>query len=249
MPPPGTARPQALAQDVKTDAESVLAAATELENELHELKAKYDMYFLGMEKIEPAKQREDLRKRIVDLKNRFIRNTGAKFKAQGLMQKYLTYERLWQKTAKDMEDGTSRRDQFLVRYRQKRHEDEEKKKPAQVSPGRPAAQADFDIDEAPAHRAPPAAPKKPPPLPAAARAPAPVASDGGLTDDKVKAIYNAYVTAKRRCNESTAGISLESVAASIKKQVPKIMDEYKAKGVDFKVVIKDGKAVLKAVPK
>jgi len=39
------------------------------------------------------------------------------------------------------------------------------------------------------------------------------------------------------------------VAKSVAKQVPELMTRYKAKSVDFKVEVKDGRAVLKAIPK
>jgi hypothetical protein len=44
-------------------------------------------------------------------------------------------------------------------------------------------------------------------------------------------------------------MSYDSVAASLRKQVPELMKQHGAKSVEFKVIIKDGKAVLKAVPK
>lgn len=77
----------------------------------------------------------------------------------------------------------------------------------------------------------------------------PSAGAGGLSDDKLKAVYDAYVSAKRRNKEDTSKMSYESVASSLRKQVPELMKQHKAKAVEFKVVIKDGKAVLKAVPK
>ena len=70
-----------------------------------------------------------------------------------------------------------------------------------------------------------------------------------LSDDKLKAVYDAYVTAKRRNQEDTSKMSYESVAANLRKQVPELLKQHGAKSVEFKVVIKDGKATLKAVPK
>ncbi|WP_257462123.1 MXAN_5187 C-terminal domain-containing protein [Archangium lipolyticum] len=89
--------------------------------------------------------------------------------------------------------------------------------------------------------------------PAAARpaAPRPPAASGAsdLSDDKLKSVYNAYVAAKRNNKEDTSKMSYDSIAASLRKQVPELMKQHGAKSVEFKVVIKDGKAVLKAVPK
>jgi hypothetical protein len=70
-----------------------------------------------------------------------------------------------------------------------------------------------------------------------------------LSDENVNAIYNAYVMAKRRCKENTKGLTREALAKSLRKQVPSIQKQYGCKKVEFKVVIKGGKAVLKAVPK
>ena len=65
----------------------------------------------------------------------------------------------------------------------------------------------------------------------------------------MRAIYNAYVSAKRQCKESTDGITYESVSKTINTQTPELLKQHNAKAVDFKVVIKNGKATLKAVPR
>jgi hypothetical protein len=91
-----------------------------------------------------------------------------------------------------------------------------------------------------------------PPRPAVAGPPlasAAGAVPGGLTDQKIKAIYEAYVMAKKRCGEDTRSLTLDAVASSLKKQVPELMKQHKARSVEFKVVIKDGRAVLRALPR
>jgi hypothetical protein len=87
--------------------------------------------------------------------------------------------------------------------------------------------------------------------PAARPAPRPPSASGSsdLSDDKLKSVYNAYVAAKRNNKEDTSKMSYDSIAATLRKQVPELMKQHGAKSVEFKVVIKDGKAVLKAVPK
>jgi hypothetical protein len=69
-----------------------------------------------------------------------------------------------------------------------------------------------------------------------------------LTEPKLRQLYSAYSTAKRRCGERV-DLRFEDMAASLKKQVPKLLQSTGAKSVEFKVVIKQGRAVLKAVPK
>ena len=43
-------------------------------------------------------------------------------------------------------------------------------------------------------------------------------------------------------------MSFESLASRIRAQVPELMQKHKARTIEFKVVIKGGKAILKAVP-
>lgn len=95
----------------------------------------------------------------------------------------------------------------------------------------------------------PGAPARPPSgsSPAALR-PATASADN-LSDTKLKAVYDAYVTAKKRCREDTSKLSYESVAANLRQQVPELIKKSGAKGVEFKILIKDGKAVLRAIPK
>lgn len=73
--------------------------------------------------------------------------------------------------------------------------------------------------------------------------------EAGISNDRLQSIYKSLVSAKQRCSEPTAKISVDSVARSIAKQAPLIKQKHNAKAVDFKVVIKNGKAYLKPVPK
>jgi hypothetical protein len=96
--------------------------------------------------------------------------------------------------------------------------------------------------------------QKPPTPPPGGRAqaavPPPASTSGGtLTDASLRAVYDAYVTAKKRCNEDVSKLSYDAVAATLRKQVPDLLKQHKAQSVEFKVVIKDGKAVLRALPK
>ncbi len=367
----------------------------ELESDLAELRAAYDLYFQGVDRLPPLKKHDLFKKGYAKLKGSQIRQTAAKFRIETIGQKLLTYERLWDRTLKEIENGTYKRD--LAKLKRKDQRQHQKPKSAD-------SDSAFDVDEdldlsdlddegdgdlaaalaaaeaaaarpsAPAIRpvtslAPAITPVTPPggvkpltgpvpavtPLPPAggvrltpaipvvtpaggvrltsaipavtpaggvrsapaiaavgtrppvvtpplglkpmtpaipaltppggrpvapkissgnfpaaapavparpatgmapafkpatpSRPPGPVAADGGLSDTKIKAIYDAYVMAKKRCGEDTRAVTLDSVSSSLKKQVPELMKSHNAKSVEFKVVIKDGKAVLRALPK
>jgi hypothetical protein len=88
--------------------------------------------------------------------------------------------------------------------------------------------------------APPRAP--PPPAPMAAK------TDEGLPDERVRQLYAQYVATKRRQNESTAAITYEAVAKSLRDSTSKLQQKH-GKKVDFEVTVRDGKTILKPVLK
>jgi hypothetical protein len=70
-----------------------------------------------------------------------------------------------------------------------------------------------------------------------------------LSDDRVRQIYRDYVQAKRHCQESTSSITEDALASTLRNSAAKLRAKHKGKQVDFDVVIKDGKAVLKPIVK
>jgi hypothetical protein len=84
-------------------------ALEELETRLERLRALYEQYFLGFEKIEPSVPRKDVDRRIYLLRREKIRNTGRRFKLQTLIQRYNTFQQYWQRVCREIENGTYRR--------------------------------------------------------------------------------------------------------------------------------------------
>lgn len=341
------------------DSEQQAALCDDIEAEIMGLKAAYEQYFLGMERMPPTKRHDALKKQVNGLKNAFVRQTALKFRISSIAQKFTTYERLWNRTLQEIENGTYKRDLFKAKL----HTSDKKKKEALPGASHFDIDEDVDIDDVgddldsvlaaatasvdkaraesatraepvtkpmpvagmpppppppvsgvapaiaaarpqsspgfpsipavapaikpvsgavPAVKSPsgavpaikPVAAAQAPTLPVAARPPSgqgpagrplsgPVAAVGkptvsqapsanssaGLSDQKIKAIYDAYVSAKKRCGEDTSSLSLGGVAETLKKQVPELMKQHNAKSVEFKVVIKEGKAILRAMPK
>ncbi|MBL8949828.1 MAG: hypothetical protein JNK82_03565, partial [Myxococcaceae bacterium] len=213
-----------------------------LMDEIEVLRAAYEQYFLGIERKPPTQRHDKLKKRVNLIQTSTVKQTAVKFKAQSLNAKLITYERLWTRTLNEMEQGTYRRDVFKAKLHSKEREDVKPPPPppeALKGPAKPAA---------PPAVAAAAKPGVTAGAPAAAARPAPVAAQAGqISDSKMKAIYDAYVTAKKRCNEDTSKLSYDAVAHTLRQQVPALMKQHNAKSVEFKVVIKDGKAVLRAL--
>ncbi len=81
----------------------------ELEVRLERLRALYEQYFLGLEKIEPNIARKDVDRRIWALRRMKFRNTAKRFKLQTIVMRYNTFQQYWQRICREIENGTYRR--------------------------------------------------------------------------------------------------------------------------------------------
>jgi hypothetical protein len=71
----------------------------------------------------------------------------------------------------------------------------------------------------------------------------------GIDESAARDLHKKYVQAKRLLGENVDNIKYEHIVATIAKQAPAIMKQHQAKSVEFQVVIKDDKVILKATPK
>lgn len=379
-------------KNVEIDPEELLE---ELQGRLERLRALYEQYFMGIERMEPQTARKEVTRKIAELQQLALRNTALRYRFNMLTQKFGVYQSYWNRTVREIEKGTYFRDVARLgraaaskgeevpdevlrtlperlRARVMRDRDAMRAKRARDGAGADGAAADGaaaghgpgetgqaplvpgpapsalparsgggswldadddDIDsaldnlfgeaEAAVSRKPaaaptpkaapssaaavagasaarptaaaarptaapppvpsaaaPARPSTPPPLPprastpppiprAATAAPTPVPPRAPTTpvpraatppvavarlpegvDEKVaRELHQRFVSAKRSLGEATDHIKVEHIAQTIAKQTPAIMQQHGAKAVDFQVVVKDGKAILKAVPK
>lgn len=174
-----------------------------LDEGLTNLQVLYEKYFLGIDRKPPEQERKKISARLRELRNTLIKNTGLKFRLNTMFAKLISMERLWDRTLREIEEGTYRRDVFKAKHR-----------------GQPdAAQRE--------------------------KAPQPRIE---LSDEKLKRLYDTWMVARQRTGESVQGVDFASVAEKIRAQVPTLIQKHKAKSIEFKVVIKGGKAILKAIP-
>jgi hypothetical protein len=82
----------------------------ELETRIERLRALYEQYFMGIERLEPLIPRKDVDRRVWVLRREQIRNTGLRFKFQMLIQRYNTFQQYWGRISREIENGTYRRD-------------------------------------------------------------------------------------------------------------------------------------------
>ena len=70
-----------------------------------------------------------------------------------------------------------------------------------------------------------------------------------MDDKRLRQIYSDYVDTKRKANESTAGITYEKLADSLRVQTDKLKQKHQNRKVDYQVVVKNGKTLIKPVIK
>lgn len=113
---------------------------------LARLKSLYEQYFQGIEKLEPAIPRKDLERLLDLLRKSQPRNTALRFRTQMLIAKYGTYVTYWQRIARQIEEGTYRRD--VVRAQQRRAREQARgRNDARENEGPSAWEIDVDVDE------------------------------------------------------------------------------------------------------
>ncbi len=84
-------------------------AISDLEVRLERLRALYEQYFMGIERLEPTVVRKDVDRRFWVLRKEKIRNTAKRFKMQMLVQRYNTMQQYWGRICREIENGTYKR--------------------------------------------------------------------------------------------------------------------------------------------
>ena len=175
-----------------------------LDEAMVELQVLYEKYFLGLDRRPPDQQRRKVSEKMRLLKTTQVRNTALKFRIQTMFAKLISFERMWDRTLREIEDGTYKRDLFKAKLRQAGEGGSQQQRGRARSPQ--------------------------------------------LSEDMIRKLYDTYLVARQRTGESISGLTYDSLASRLRTQVPELMARHKARNIEFKVVIKGGKAVLKAIP-
>lgn len=89
----------------------------ETEAQLERLRVLYDQYFQGIERRPPVEARANFERMLNTLRRERPKNTALRFRFQGLTQRLNTYQALWTRVLKQIEEGTYKRDLARARAR------------------------------------------------------------------------------------------------------------------------------------
>ncbi len=80
-----------------------------LEMKINKLRIDYDQYFGGLIKIPPLKLQEEMKRILRTYGTRKIHNTALNFRYKSLVGRYTTYENMWQRHMRMVNEGTLKR--------------------------------------------------------------------------------------------------------------------------------------------
>ena len=222
----------------------------ELEPKLERLRALYEQYFLGFEKIPPNVLRKEVDRTLWQLRRSPTKNTRLRFKLNQLVQRYNTYQQYWQRTMRQIERGTYRRD--VIRAARKVGREE-----AAIVGGRQARSALRGLDEGPLPSGVSSADSQAPGSenPESARArryssrPPPRRQTPATGSDfNTRKLYDEYVRARRAAGQSTTALTYDKLQKRLSQQARKLRRKHgRDKDIDFVVAMKDGKPVLRPI--
>lgn len=99
--------------------EELDAILTDLERKIERLRIGYEQFFLGMEKIVPSQRQKDVVRIIYRLQAAKLRGAQAKFRFQSLVQRFNSHKAYWNRTVREIEAGTYKRQTFRAKQRER----------------------------------------------------------------------------------------------------------------------------------
>jgi hypothetical protein len=221
----------------------------ELERKLDRLRGLYESFFMGIERAPPNVPRRELNRLILEMQQIQIANASMRFRFQAIMQRWVLFTSYWNRTMREIESGTYRRD--LARAQ--RHLAEKGGTLSEqdaIAIGIPAGRARAFVERQQKMQAlrgaragsNPAVPKA---VPQAAPAPPPV---GGISDRDIDDVYRRYLETHKRVSDPRPALTLDKIRERLRAQIPRVLAERNCRRVKIDVAVEDGKVRLKAWP-
>ena len=90
--------------------DGIEARLGEIEKKLDRLRSMYESYFMGMERVPPNTPRRDMNRMMLEMQQVVIGNSSLRFRFQSLSQRWVLQSTYWNRTMREIEAGTFRRD-------------------------------------------------------------------------------------------------------------------------------------------
>jgi hypothetical protein len=248
--------------------EGIEARIAEMEKKCDRLRAMYEAYFMGMERIPPNTPRREMNRLMLEMQQVPIGNSALRFRFQALSQRWVLQMTYWNRTMREIEAGTFHRD--MARTQRHLAErggviTEEEALALGIPKNRVkafVARQQYQFGKKHGIGTPPAPAKAtaalaarpgPPPIPQKEARPAVPENAAtlalpGLSDRDFDGAYQRYFRAHQELGIEAQAVPKEKMRSRLGKQLPKILDEQRCERVRLEVAVEDGKVRLRAWP-
>lgn len=251
------------------DPEALEAHLEQMERKFDRLKSLYESHFVGIEKQAPHVQRRELNRLITVTQQLSIGKATMRFRFQTLNQRWVTYIAYWNRTLREIEGGTYRRDVARARrMMQQKGEilNEEQALAMGIPPNRVKAFVQRHNRNLGREQGAPI------PQDAMSLADSSVfvatgaqhlghgygngvngASSGassiqGLSETDLQDFYHRYQQARKKVGDTRPLRSLDDLRARLAPQIEKVLQSGRVKRACLEVEIEDGKVKVRARP-
>ncbi len=225
-----------------------------LQKEIEECRIQYELHFNGIEPRPPFQFRERIQRKLRQLQME-VHSSTDRFRLNSLNHKFTSLKQYWDRVNLERESGVYHKDKMRLRRRMMANkraatlEAKPSNKPAvytlqDLLEAQEAAEQkslNTQQDQQKEQKE-----KKAPTRSHSQKTPSSSPSSG-LSEERIKAIYEKYIRTKKKRNEPVTNTTFDSLKRMLMREVAKL----EAKGyrnVDFKVVIdKRGRTSLKAL--
>ncbi len=244
----------------------------ELEEAIEDLRHRFEVYFAGIENINPSDKRIRIRGMISRLNAMHIKNASIRFRYQSTIGRFVTLNNYWERIIRQIENGTYKRDIFHANLKK----GEEKKSFYSKDPQTSEAPNEAQAAEAAPETTPTSAvssmntsspsgpsvsavssvsavaaenqPSSPGIVPLG-RQPQAASSNAGPAYDPIDQTIMSYLDKKRSLGDVTAGINRTKLRGKLESQREALKQKYNARDVEFRVEENNGKVILKPILK
>ncbi len=224
-----------------------------LQSFLQITKTEYEMYFMGIQTKPPAGKHRELKRMFRELTEMGIQNTAQRFKLKVVRARYNSLSLLWQRTCKQIEDGTYTKHRVMADKREKARADRATGDKVQEARRlkeeiRALIRGDVPPEDTTATQrtepaTPEASPAEAPARPAMRQQPA---RRGGHTVGS-RELVDEFSNVRRQLGLE-GQVNARALEARLRKHEEIVKARTGCREVRFRVVAEDGKPRLKAIP-
>lgn len=234
---------------LETDAAALESHIEFMERRFDRLKSLYESFFMGVEKQPPSVARREMNRLILATQQININKAALRFRFQTLNQRWVTYIAYWNRTMREMESGTYRRDVAKARRLMEKNGIEMTEEQA-IAMGIPAGRAKAFVQQQnrrlkPAATQIPAAPASPGPNTTPGRA-EPAKAIPGVTESELQDFYRQYCQARARLGDDRQSHSLDDIRTKLGPQIAKVLHESGSRRASLEVVVDGGRVRVRA---